>query len=72
LAKVGQTEVQSSVFHFSALVPAGQATLNFLFLTSTKYFQSAAVVGRRNSISQPSPILDRYARIKAGVCSMNS
>jgi len=59
LAKAGQTEVKSAVFHCSALVRAGQATLNFLFLTSTKYFQSAAVVGRQKSISQPSPILGR-------------
>jgi hypothetical protein len=29
LAKAGQTEVQSAVFHCSALVRAGQATLNF-------------------------------------------
>jgi hypothetical protein len=47
LAKAGQTKDQSAVFHCSALVRAGQATLNFLLLTSTKYFQSSAVVGRR-------------------------
>jgi hypothetical protein len=55
LAKYGQTEVQSAANHFSISVLAGQATLNILLLTSTKYFQSAAVVGGRNSISRTSP-----------------
>jgi hypothetical protein len=36
LAKAGQTEGQSAVFHYSALVRAGQATLIFLFLSSAK------------------------------------
>jgi len=35
-----------------AFVRAGRTSLNFV-LNSTLYFQSAAVVGRQNSISQP-------------------
>jgi hypothetical protein len=59
LALLGLDEIASAFVLYCASARAGQATLNFLFLTSTKYFQSSAVVGRRKSISQPSPILGR-------------
>ncbi len=55
LAKYGQSEVQSAAANIQSSVRAGQATLNILFLTSTKYFQSAEVVGGRNSFSRTSP-----------------
>jgi hypothetical protein len=52
--------VQSAANHFSISVRAGQATLNILFLTSSKYFQSAVVPGGRNSISRTSQSPERW------------
>jgi hypothetical protein len=46
-------------FSLLGFVRAGQATLKYLFLTSSKYFQSVTAVGRRKSISQLSPIPER-------------
>jgi hypothetical protein len=38
----------------------GGMLFDFLFLISTLYFQLAAVLGRRNSISQPAKNLKLY------------
>ncbi len=53
---------RSTMGGFSLLGFSSGRTSNaeLYFLTSPKYFQSSAVVGGRNTISQPSPILGRW------------
>ena len=47
----GSTIGSKSLINFSS---GGTYNVQLQFLTSSKYFQSAAVVGGRKSISQPS------------------
>jgi len=55
-------DVETSAVCIAVLLFRQTNNYQLLYLTSSTYFQSAAVVGRRNTISQPAQSPARYAK----------